>query len=125
MSWYKVEKKHYPLFRVWDVVVIALLLALIGGALYMILAPSQGRTAEIYADGTLVATVRLDHEEAIPLDGLKVVVEAGSLWVEEADCPDKICEKTGKISRAGQTIVCLPNKVIVRILGKGEVEAVT
>lgn len=125
MSRNKDRQTEYTLFRVWDVVVIVLVLALLAAALYMILAPTQGRSAEIYVDGTLVATVRLDHQERIDLNGLTVVVEEGSIHVEDADCPDKICERMGKISKAGETIICLPNRVVIKILGKGEVEAIT
>ena len=125
MSRNKERNIEYALFRVWDVFVIVLVLALLAAALYMILAPTQGRSAEIYVDGTLVATVRLDHQERIDLLGLTVVVEEGGIHVEDADCPDKICERMGKISKAGETIICLPNKVVIKILGKGEVEAIT
>ena len=56
---------------------------------------------------------------------MKIVVSDGTVRVEDADCPDKICEKSGAISKAGQTIVCLPNRVVIKILGKGEVEAIS
>ena len=125
MSQNDLNKSVYPPFRVWDIVVVVLILALLATALYFILAPSQGRTAEIYVKGDLVATVRLDHYEKLHVDGLVVVVEEGSIHVEDSDCPDKICEKVGRISKEGQTIVCLPNKVVIKILGKGEVEAIT
>ena len=36
----------------------------------------------------------------------------------EADCPDKICVNTGKISKIGETIVCLPHRVVVEIQGE-------
>lgn len=38
--------------------------------------------------------------------------------VIEADCPDKIDVKQGYISRIGETIVCLPNKMVIEIKGK-------
>ena len=40
--------------------------------------------------------------------------------VIEADCPDKIDVKQGYISRIGETIVCLPNKMVVEIKGIAE-----
>lgn len=42
--------------------------------------------------------------------------------VVDVVCPDKLCQKTGKIERVGQSIVCLPNKVVVLIDGKAESE---
>ena len=117
--------KTYALFRVWDIFVLLLVLALVATALYMVLAPSKGQTAEVFLDGEKVMTIRLDQDKVIPLDHLTIHVEKGALWVEDADCPDKICEKTGRISKKGQSIVCLPNRVVIKILGKGEVEAIT
>ncbi|MFR4337598.1 MAG: NusG domain II-containing protein [Lachnospira pectinoschiza] len=35
----------------------------------------------------------------------------------DADCPDKLCVKTGMISKTGETIVCLPHRVVVEIIG--------
>ena len=40
--------------------------------------------------------------------------------VIEADCPDKIDVKQGYISRVGETIVCLPNKLVIEIKGLNE-----
>ena len=46
-----------------------------------------------------------------------MVIVGGGAWVWEADCPNLRCVKTGKIRYAGQSIVCLPHKVAVRIVG--------
>ena len=55
----------------------------------------------------------------------KVVIYDGEVRMEEADCPDKLCVLQGKISRSGQTIICLPNKVMVTIKGgKSEYDGV-
>lgn len=45
------------------------------------------------------------------------VIEIGdeSVWVIEADCPDKLDIKQGVISRTGEVLVCLPNRMIVEI----------
>ena len=37
--------------------------------------------------------------------------------MEDADCPDKVCVKTGKIKNPGQTIVCLPHRTVIEITG--------
>jgi len=46
-----------------------------------------------------------------------IVQENQTIYVKDASCPDKVCEKTGKISENGQNIVCLPNKVVIHIEG--------
>ncbi|WP_125154688.1 NusG domain II-containing protein [Clostridium rectalis] len=47
----------------------------------------------------------------------KISIKKNAIRVEEADCPDKVCIKTGWISEQGDTIVCLPNKLIIKIKG--------
>lgn len=42
-------------------------------------------------------------------------IERGQAWMEDAQCPDRLCVKMGKISKEGQTIVCLPNQVVIEI----------
>lgn len=113
------------LFRIWDVVLIVLLLLLVALTLYFSLAPRSGGEAEVYLNGDLVATMPLTQEGEWICDHLKVVVSNGTVRVVDADCPDKICMKRGEISRAGESIVCLPNRVVVVISGKGEVEAIS
>ena len=45
-------------------------------------------------------------------------IENGQAWVTEASCPDKVCVHMGKISQPGQTIVCLPNQVVIEVVGE-------
>ena len=45
----------------------------------------------------------------------ELVIADGQVWLEEASCPDKLCVHQGKIQYAGQSIICLPNKVSVTI----------
>ena len=54
-------------------------------------------------------------------------ISGGYANVTEASCPDQICVKHAKISYSGETIVCLPNKLVVTIDGgqDGSVDATT
>lgn len=52
---------------------------------------------------------------------LTVQVADGRVSVSHSDCRDGICRNTPPISRAGQSIVCAPAGVVVRIVGKGAV----
>ena len=64
------------------------------------------------------------HRKEIDIDSHnKVVIEDGEVRME--DCPDKLCISQGKISKPGQTIICLPNKTMVTITGgKSEYDGV-
>ena len=49
-----------------------------------------------------------------------LVIEDGAAYVRYADCPDGLCVNQGKISRTGERITCLPNRVMVDVVGAGE-----
>lgn len=88
---------------------------------------SQGKGyAVIDADGELTR-LSLGRESKMDLVSngiaLTVVVSEGEICVESADCPDKLCVATGKISAPGRSIVCVPARFSVRIVsGEGEDE---
>jgi len=56
-------------------------------------------------------------EVAGPLGNNRIVVRDGSVFVESAPCANQICVKTGRVSRPGQWIACLPNRVFVAVEG--------
>ena len=88
-----------------------------------ILAPGgKGVYAVIYCDGEEMMRVPLTEEYTeipveTPFGTNRVVISHGEVCVTEADCPDKLCVKQGKIHNHGQTIVCLPHKLVVEIEG--------
>ena len=47
-----------------------------------------------------------------------VKIDKDSVWVESADCPDKLDVKMGKIDSTNQRIICLPNRLMIEISGK-------
>jgi hypothetical protein len=53
-----------------------------------------------------------------PLGDTVVAIREGTAEVLSSPCPEKICVKTGKISKPGQWIACLPNKVFVAVRGR-------
>ena len=56
---------------------------------------------------------------------LMISVKNGAVEVCEADCPDKVCVQTGKISSVGRSIVCIPARVVIEIIGGDEDEDFT
>ncbi len=44
-----------------------------------------------------------------------LVIENGEAYIKSANCPDKICVSHRRISKTGETIVCLPHKLVVEI----------
>lgn len=64
---------------------------------------------------TVNATYPLSVNRRVSIGSLTVVIDEGRVSVVDADCPDKICEQ-GAISQTGQSIVCLPNRVVIVVL---------
>lgn len=80
-------------------------------------------TAEIViAETGEVKTIPLDKNQTYDITTrgvtLTVCVENRTVFVSHSDCRDGICRNTPPISRAGQSIVCAPAGVVVRITGK-------
>jgi hypothetical protein len=83
---------------------------------------------EAAADGDAVALAEqqwifpLDAQTTLrvpgPLGETVVVIEEGSVRVVSSPCPEKICIKTGRISKPGQWIACLPNRIFISIRGR-------
>lgn len=46
-----------------------------------------------------------------------LVIKDGAAQITEASCPDKLCVHQGRAGYGGQSIICLPNKVVVEIVG--------
>ena len=74
---------------------------------------------QIYKELSLNVNTELDIDEAAGVDGYNIlVIQNGYAYMKDADCHDKICVHQGKISKVGETIVCLPHKVVIEIKGK-------
>ncbi len=77
--------------------------------------------------GLAVIRINGEHSESLPLfiDAEKLIetpwgsnlltIKNGRLCITAADCPDRICVRTGEISRQGESITCLPHKLTVTI----------
>ena len=61
-----------------------------------------------------------------PLGDTTVVIQDGRAWIQDSPCREKICVKMGKIKRPGEQAVCLPNRVIIEVVGdRKSIDAVT
>ena len=79
---------------------------------------NDGLIAQIVADGEIVETVALSSltgEQTLEYSGCVIVLSPDGVCVKDADCPDRLCVKTGKISRAGEAVACVPNRVVVTL----------
>ena len=79
----------------------------------------EGAYVVVSIDGGEVCRYSLSEDGEFTLNGgtNTLVISGGKAYISEADCPDGLCVSQGKISRTGQTVVCLPNRVMLRIVG--------
>jgi hypothetical protein len=110
-----------------DVILIAsltLAFALIGACLLLL--GKQGDTVTVTVDGKVYGEYALarDTEVEILSDGgyNLLVIRDGAALVEDASCPDGICAAHSPISRNGESIICLPNKVVISVSAESENE---
>ena len=111
--------------RDWPV----LLAIALGAAIWLALANTgqRGVTAVAERNGEAVFSRELSglsEPELVEIDGengvtLTVELSREGARVVEANCPDKTCRRTGLLTRAGESAVCLPGRVVLRLEGSG------
>lgn len=115
-----------------DIILVAIILVIAAaGLLYMNIAKKGGDRVVIKVDGKVYKELPLDKDATIEIEGVRggkneLVIKDGHANIADANCPDKLCVHQREIEYNGETIVCLPNKVIVEIESakKSEVDAV-
>ena len=73
-------------------------------------------------DGQTVFETALEKSSVFEYDGVTVNVADGTARITHSDCPDGLCLKMKKAENVGDSIICVPNKVSVKIVGEGETE---
>ncbi len=112
----------------YDALVVLAVLALAAafGARFWFPAAAAGEKAVVVSvDGAEVERLPFaDAERTYQNNGytVHVRVTADGVRVEHADCPTQDCVRTGTVSRAGQSIVCLPARIVVTVVGAGAAE---
>ena len=110
-----------------DLILIGTLIAvlvLVGLAVWLL--RGEGDTVVVEVDGKVFGTYALDVDRTVEIrtgDGGEelnlLVIEGGRARVETATCPDGICAAHRPISREGESIVCLPHKVVITVKSSG------
>lgn len=75
---------------------------------------------EFYAKEKLNDKVYKEFEIDSKYGKNEVIIQNGFVHIHESDCKDNICIKKGKISKIGDSIICLPNRLIVKIVSDTE-----
>jgi len=107
----------------------AILLIAAAVSVYLNFFVPTGDSVSVTLDGKLYGTYPLEKDAALRIekpDGSfnTIIIKNGQVYIEEASCPDRICQKHAPISKDGEAIVCLPNRLVVSVSAKrgGEVD---
>lgn len=85
----------------------------------------EGNMVSVEVDGNPYQSYSLNQDGDYRVEtewGYNIlVIREGMADITEADCPDEICVRERRISKEGETLVCLPHKLVVTVHGQGEV----
>ncbi|MFA9377386.1 MAG: NusG domain II-containing protein [Lachnotalea sp.] len=91
----------------------------------------SGASVIVTVDGKEYGTYSLAEDATIAIisdyGSNRLVIQNNTATVTDASCPDKICVHEKSINKTGETIVCLPNKMVVTVINgeENELDAVT
>jgi hypothetical protein len=123
------NKLFKDIFKKGDIIIaIVLVVAVVLTAVFA--TRTEDCFVEIFVDGNIVFQLDINTDTIIDLKNtdynVAVVVEIkdGKVMVTDSDCPDKLCVHSSAVSSAGGMIICLPNRVVVKVSPK-EVDAIS
>ena len=111
----KEETKKSPKLDI--IVITAILVVSLILLAFVMLFRKVGGVAVVEIAGEFYAEYPLGTDGEYVLNGGTniLVIEGGEAYMSYADCPDETCKNTGRIKYAGQSIICLPNRISVII----------
>lgn len=117
------KKADLIIIAVTAAVVLALFIFLYG------VNNASGAYVQIEIDGEIAEILPLDTEavRVIRTDNggeNTLVIKDGKAEVSEANCPDGICKNHSAIYRSGETIICLPHKVVIAVVNESDADGV-
>ncbi len=128
MSVLRVESRRFTPF---DLLLVAGVVTL---AVFLIMssiakASGPGETAIVEVNGHEVMKISLLENRDYTVEGFRgkssISVRDGQISMIDSDCPDKLCVKMGWISNNDTSVICLPNRVVIRITGTGSLDTIS
>lgn len=109
------------LFKRTDLIIILVVLLAAAAISIPRVLNSDKLTAEIYVDGKLEETIDLSAVEKeykitpSTEPEVEITVGKGEIYFSHAECKDKLCVKSGKLTSGGETAACLPARVVISV----------
>lgn len=117
----KISKKNKN-----DIILVAVIILIAAaGLLFVNFTRQEGSMVVVKIDGESTQSYSLYEDRTVEIITGKnnefsntLVIDDGKAYISQADCPDKICKEHRAISYSGETIVCLPHKIVIEITEK-------
>lgn len=107
---------------------LVLLIALIFLLGFKLFEKNDNKQAIVYYENKEVLKVNLNENKEYKVDGYNgeviIIVNNGKIKVDQEKSPLHLCSKQGYISKTYETIVCLPNKISIKIVGNEELDTI-
>ena len=107
------------------ILAVVMILVAAAGFLWYNLSKEEGGYVSLIRDGAEVQRFSLSEELEYRIeleDGSYnlLMIQGGQVYMTEASCPDQICVNHRPVSNVGETIVCLPNEIVLKILERSD-----
>ncbi len=108
------------------ILIVSLMLASFSPLLFFVNRHTTGQIAQLRVNNKRIKEFDLSKDQVFTyfdkLDGdqNKITVRDGKIAIIDANCTDQICVRKGFISKTGQTIVCLPHRLVIEIMPTNE-----
>ncbi|MDO5589566.1 MAG: NusG domain II-containing protein [Lachnospiraceae bacterium] len=101
----------------WILILVIIVVAGLSFFLHNLLGAKGANCVVVKVDGKIEGTYSLGKDQEISINGgtNKLAIKYNRASMVEADCPDQLCVKQRSISKAHESIICLPNKVVVEV----------
>ncbi len=97
------------------IIAVAILSVVLSGILAFSLFGSPATSVTVSQNNKVVYNGNINTDKVISLGSNTVVIEDGRCYIKDATCKNQICVNHKKISKKGESITCLPNKVLVEV----------
>lgn len=108
--------------------VVTLVVIIMGIFIFINVTKEKGSLAEVYYEDKLILSIDLNMDGEYTVDGelgdVILEVKDKKIRVKNENSPRNICSKEGYIGDSSRTLICLPNKIIVKIVGDNEIDGV-
>lgn len=81
--------------------------------------------AQVFVEGEMLYEINLedlneDKEILFHEGDIRIIAKKDRIRFEKSDCPDLVCVNTGWLKRQGQIAACIPNKILIKIVGSDD-----